>query len=328
VRDGGLHREALDRLLAVIANSGWGADLVLRGSMTLQAWAGAQARPPGDLDWIVPARPVFPDPEDPWPYIDEMGIVQQWPEADAGAAGYEIWSEEEFGTFGQRPRLPPEGLRWMRAEEYEPPPLRDLLAESVAEFEQDSGGVVLQGDGVRVDEQWGYSYGYDAVGTRLVVPWRGPEGESGWVQVDFAADQWLPEPPVWTAVPRADGGPPTVVRTASRGLSLAWKLLWLHTDAVEKGGAAGKDLYDAVILSESPRTVFTAALSRRVLGARATAFGAEAVRGWRVDWDAFRAEHPGVTGELDSWLERLARSLRVHRSRPEITSSASVSWKP
>ncbi|MER6319914.1 hypothetical protein ABT237_40140 [Streptomyces sp. NPDC001581] len=57
------------------------------------------------------------------------------------------------------------------------------------------------------------------------------------VRPDFARDEWLPEPPVLTAIPRGDGTGPTVVRTASRELSLAWKLLWLHAHCAAEGRA-------------------------------------------------------------------------------------------
>jgi hypothetical protein len=47
---------------------------------------------------------------------------------------------------------------------------------------------------------------------------------------------------------------PTVVRTAGRELSLAWKMLWLHADCAAEGWAQAKDLYDAVLLAEAEAT--------------------------------------------------------------------------
>ncbi|MGW0775530.1 hypothetical protein ACWD01_18210 [Streptomyces sp. NPDC002835] len=107
-------------------------------------------------------------------------------------------------------------------------------------------------------------------------------------------------------VPRGDGGPPTPVLTASPGLSLAWKLLWLCADDV----ARGKDLYDAVLLAESPRTHLDTRLLHRVLGPHAPAFGPDRIRTLPVDWRAFRAAHPLVTGSASAWRERLASALR------------------
>ncbi|MCU7823101.1 nucleotidyl transferase AbiEii/AbiGii toxin family protein [Kitasatospora sp. DSM 101779] len=46
-------REALDTVLAAVAASPWAGHLVLRGSVLLTAWFGADAREPGDLDFVV-----------------------------------------------------------------------------------------------------------------------------------------------------------------------------------------------------------------------------------------------------------------------------------
>ena len=55
----------------------------------------------------------------------------------------------------------------------------------------------------------------------------------------------LPVAPVVTPIPHAEG-PPSQLRTATRELSVAWKLLWLETDS----NPQAKDLYDAVLLAE------------------------------------------------------------------------------
>ncbi|MFD0361393.1 nucleotidyl transferase AbiEii/AbiGii toxin family protein [Nocardia sp. GCM10030253] len=309
------HRRVLDHLLALIAGSEVGAGLVLRGSMTLQAWLGDRARPPGDLDWIVPelSETSFPDPLDPFPYLDDIATVQQWPAAVEGAAEYQMWAAEEFGTFGIRPLLPPEGLRWMRVDEYTPSSLRDTVVESIRRNPHVAGGMLwLDADDVDEDGQWAYA-GYDTLGMRLLVPWyTADDREAGEVRLDFASDETIPDTPVWTAIPRADGGQPTPVVTASRELSLAWKLLWLHVDATDKGHAAGKDLYDAVLLAESERTHLTPRLLRKVLGPHAHGFGPDAIRRWQVNWTEFCRAHPSVRGGVDSWLDRLARALPIH----------------
>ncbi|GAB2965422.1 hypothetical protein GCM10027280_62730 [Micromonospora polyrhachis] len=48
-----LRRTALDHALALVAASPLREKLVLRGSMLPPAWAGEQARAPGDLDWVL-----------------------------------------------------------------------------------------------------------------------------------------------------------------------------------------------------------------------------------------------------------------------------------
>ncbi|WP_370665033.1 nucleotidyl transferase AbiEii/AbiGii toxin family protein [Streptomyces sp. IBSBF 2507] len=46
-------RRALDLVLGAVADSEWVDSLVLRGSMLMSTWFGAQAREPGDLDFVV-----------------------------------------------------------------------------------------------------------------------------------------------------------------------------------------------------------------------------------------------------------------------------------
>ncbi|MFF0683478.1 nucleotidyl transferase AbiEii/AbiGii toxin family protein [Streptomyces tendae] len=46
-------RRALDLVLGAVADSEWADSLVLRGSMLMSTWFGAQAREPGDLDFVV-----------------------------------------------------------------------------------------------------------------------------------------------------------------------------------------------------------------------------------------------------------------------------------
>ncbi|CAL9588201.1 nucleotidyl transferase AbiEii/AbiGii toxin family protein [Streptomyces sp. enrichment culture] len=46
-------RRALDLVLGAVTDSEWVDSLVLRGSMLMSTWFGAQAREPGDLDFVV-----------------------------------------------------------------------------------------------------------------------------------------------------------------------------------------------------------------------------------------------------------------------------------
>ncbi|WP_323375122.1 nucleotidyl transferase AbiEii/AbiGii toxin family protein [Streptomyces sp. RB17] len=314
-------RAALDHVLGLIADAPWSGTLVLRGSMVMPAWVGDAARQPADLDWVVLEDQAGVDALDPYPYVDRIDVVQQWPEAADGAARYEMWTYEEFDTDGQRPVLPPEGLHWLREEDADTsPPYADLL-ERLARHPEAAPGLFLDAENARVDGTWTYA-AYDTPGVRLLIPWRADGLPPGEVRLDFARDERLPEPPVWTLVPRADGASPVPVRTASRELSLAWKLLWLHTDSRDGRRAQGKDLYDAVLLAEAEDARLPARLLRRVFDRAATpehphaALDPAAVRRWDVDWAAFRERYPAVQGGVDDWLRRLAGALAVLDERP------------
>ncbi|MFJ9863193.1 nucleotidyl transferase AbiEii/AbiGii toxin family protein [Streptomyces sp. NPDC101165] len=306
-------RAVLDHVLGLIADAPWSGSLVLRGSMVMQAWVGAAAREPADLDWVVLEHAAGIDALDPYPYVDALDTVQQWPEAADGAARYEMWTYEEFDTAGQRPVLPPEDLHWLPDEDVveSGPPYLDLL-ERVAQRPWAAPGVFLDAEKARVDGTWTYTE-YDTPGVRLLIPWKSEGVPAGEVRLDFARDELLPEPPVWTLIPRGDGGAPTAVRTASRELSLAWKLLWLYTDSRDDGRAQGKDLYDAVLLAEeegaslAPRLLRS--VFRRAAYGEADALRPAAVLRWDVDWAGFRQKHPWVRGTAQEWLRRLARAL-------------------
>src|SRR5690349_15109693 len=89
-------RAAADHVLRLIGDCDCVDSLVLRGSMTLLAWAPEQAREPGDLDFVV--RPVAGVPVDdlhPYPYVNQPAEIGAFDEVETGAL---------------HPRLPPEGL--------------------------------------------------------------------------------------------------------------------------------------------------------------------------------------------------------------------------
>ncbi|MFG2353050.1 nucleotidyl transferase AbiEii/AbiGii toxin family protein [Streptomyces sp. NPDC048521] len=308
-----VRRAALDHVLALVADAPWSGSLVLRGSMVMPAWVGDAAREPADLDWVVLEHAVGVDALDPYPYLDRIDTVQQWPEAADGAARYEMWGYEEFDTAGLRPACPPEGLHWLYDDDAveTSPPYLDLL-ERVTRRPYAAPGVFLDAGSARVDGTWTYAY-YATPGVRLLIPWHAQGLPPGEVRLDFARDERLPEPPVWTLVPRGDGGPPTAVRTASRELSLAWKLLWLHTDSQDGGRAQGKDLYDAVLLAEAEGTALPLRLLRSVFRGTApveqNVLCPAALLRRDVDWDGFRRKHPWVRGTAQQWLRRLARAL-------------------
>ncbi|WP_441247895.1 nucleotidyl transferase AbiEii/AbiGii toxin family protein [Kitasatospora sp. McL0602] len=56
-------RAAMELVLTALAGTPWAAHLVLRGSVALAAWIGAEAREPGDLDFVVvPESWAMPEP--------------------------------------------------------------------------------------------------------------------------------------------------------------------------------------------------------------------------------------------------------------------------
>lgn len=332
------HRAVLDHLLGLVAASPLGDTLVLRGSMVMPAWVGSEAREPADLDWIVPRPLLVPvDRRDPYPYVDGLEVVQQWPEAADGAGRYEIWEFEEFDTRGLHPVVPPEELHWVPEAEPESCSPHQTLLQLVRADPEAAPGVLLDPEAARTDGTWGYAYD-DTPGIRLVVPWEARGLPPGKVQLDFAIDERLPELPVLTAIPRGDGAGRTVVRTASRELSLAWKLLWLRADSADGGRARGKDLYDAVLLAEAaqaeaarltPRLLHDVFRRDREQGHTASTDTAlpdfvlppsptaPVTAPWsmsvdrKVDWEGFRAEYPWVRGTAEEWLERLRRALEA-----------------
>lgn len=144
----------------------------------------------------------------------------------------------------------------------------------------------------------------------VIVPWRHNNLRyDGTVQIDFVFGEVMPTAAVTTDV-KIDGFPPVRVMTASREQSLAWKLLWLASDSY----AMGKDLYDAVILAEevpiSAETLRATFLTDMRYGAQLLrSFDREQILKWRVEWDDFIKEYPGIDGTADQWRQRLAEAL-------------------
>ncbi|MBB4739938.1 hypothetical protein BJY16_003397 [Actinoplanes octamycinicus] len=68
-------RAALDHVLTVLAGGSWGRSLVLRGSVTMPAWAGPAAREPGDLDFVVIPASMTSDSAEARALLD--GIVAE-----------------------------------------------------------------------------------------------------------------------------------------------------------------------------------------------------------------------------------------------------------
>ncbi|WP_430780386.1 nucleotidyl transferase AbiEii/AbiGii toxin family protein [Actinoplanes sp. G11-F43] len=268
------HRAALDHVLTVIAESSWAERLVLRGSMTMPAWIGDAARTPGDLDWMVPQPLVTtPDRQSPDPYHDTLKPVQEWPEAVHGAIRNEMWEFEEFDTRGRRCRLPPDGLTWVSDLEQPDSQLdfEEVVGALLTERPWSPEGIVFAPGEISSTSDWEYQDYDDSEPdtgrVRITIPWHAPDFEIGSVQIDLSFGEHLPEPPVCTAIPRAGGQSPLGLWTPSRELSLAWKLHWLAADQDAYQRSAMKDVYDAVLLAESPGIRLRPYLRRVALGA-------------------------------------------------------------
>ncbi|MFJ5233658.1 nucleotidyl transferase AbiEii/AbiGii toxin family protein [Kitasatospora sp. NPDC088391] len=149
---------------------------------------------------------------------------------------------------------------------------------------------------------------YDRVpGRRLLLPWEADGLPGGTVQVDFVFNERLPAPPEpYEVVPDA------LLNIAGQELSLAWKLMWLHTDAHPQG----KDLYDAALLAGSTRLRYAVLRDVFTVGAETGhawhPLGPDTVPGagaHRTEWEHFVAEHPHLAGEEADHHRALAAAL-------------------
>jgi len=175
------------------------------------------------------------------------------------------------------------------------------LQDTIASARQPPEVEILKGD-VSVTEIWTYER---AEGRRLVFPWVFRGVLPSQLQVDVVFAEELFDPPS-----HEDFGAGRLL-FASRAESLAWKLLWLSTDAYPQG----KDLYDAVLLAES--TTLPARLLGDVFAAKQAGCGdllgdMDSVKDWQVDWENFAREYPTLaTGALDDWRQRLKAAARL-----------------
>lgn len=138
------------------------------------------------------------------------------------------------------------------------------------------------------------------------------------VQCDFVFGETPWEPPMPLSIPTSDHRE-IALSAASPELSLAWKLLWLFTDAYPQG----KDLYDAVMLAERYP------LSQPLLDRMVAAVCEENGEYWRkglfdgsfddafeenfvdIEWLTFAAEYPWVDPDLEGWVDRLKDAMPV-----------------
>ncbi|MGC3970387.1 MAG: nucleotidyl transferase AbiEii/AbiGii toxin family protein [Pirellulales bacterium] len=156
--------------------------------------------------------------------------------------------------------------------------------------------------GVAWDDIWTYDR---APGKRLTVAWKLGALPAGTAQADFVFAEELPERPISLRYGTIDGRT-FDVRTVTHALSLRWKLEWLNSD----GYPQGKDLYDAVLLAESPR--LTKDDRQRILQSvfRTRPLNqAFQVPSWSTDWQQFQEEYPHIEGGEATWLRRFADAM-------------------
>jgi hypothetical protein len=134
--------------------------------------------------------------------------------------------------------------------------------------------------------------------------------------MDVAFGEKLCSDPVLTAIPTG-WDEDILIWSASKELSLAWKLRWLETDIYPQG----KDLYDATLLAEQTYLPFD--LLREVLESSEDwmstlkyipNFAWKSGFPWQIepseiDWDNFKLEYPWVEGDAQFWIDRLSLAL-------------------
>lgn len=164
-----------------------------------------------------------------------------------------------------------------------------------------------------IDNIWIYSR---AEGRRILFPWQVEGLPMGTLQMDVVFGERLFADPILTPIPTLSGDD-ILIWSASKELSLAWKIRWLETDVYPQG----KDLYDATLLAEQTSLPFE--LLREVL---------ESDENWNMDaknienfswrsgypwvselkeleWDNFKLEYPWIEGTMEDWHNRLRLAL-------------------
>ncbi len=158
-----------------------------------------------------------------------------------------------------------------------------------------------------VEDIWTYE---KAPGKRIVLLWENSQNEPrGTLQIDVVFGEPLSIPAQQTSI-RLAHHPPITLMTASKELSLAWKLVWLLTDSYPMG----KDLYDATLLSDVTRP--TLENIRFAFSLHATKwydpfkeFNPEAIRQLYLEWDDFLKEYPWIEDGAGVLKERLIKNL-------------------
>ena len=176
------------------------------------------------------------------------------------------------------------------------------------------GSIKIDGARIATDDIWTYER---ADGRRILLPWQAEGLPEGTLQIDIVFGERLFAEPILTPIPTS-WNENILIWSASKELSLAWKLRWLETDRYPQG----KDLYDATLLAEQTQLPF--ALLRQVLESSAdwtsmlrygvSNFSWKSGYPWLtkpqdIEWDNFKLEYPWVEGDVQSWLDRLSLAL-------------------
>ncbi|MET8776852.1 nucleotidyl transferase AbiEii/AbiGii toxin family protein [Nocardia sp. NPDC004654] len=179
--------------------------------------------------------------------------------------------------------------------------LTDVATRVAAATEAPDSPIHARAEDAVEDDIWTY----DRVpGRRLVLPWSATDSgiPGGTVQLDFVFDDALPQAPRWTDIPRlGTPGPPATLLAATPDLALAWKLLWICTDAFPQG----KDLYDAVLLAEhrapDADLLCTVVPNLSLCGLFE--------HGTNTEWDEFAKDRPDLAGQEEIFAWRLVIAL-------------------
>lgn len=189
--------------------------------------------------------------------------------------------------------------------------LFDELIQMVSEHPQ-IGDVTIEIDQISIDDIWTYER---AEGRRIVFLWKAENLPGGELQMDVVFGEKLLAEPIGMSMLLSEGNP-IHIWSASKELSLAWKLLWLETDSYPQG----KDLYDATLLAEQTQLPFDLLHQVLLSSQDWRLFAKNKDISWRsgfpwmmdteqVDWDNFKLEYPWVEGEASDWLARLTQAL-------------------
>ncbi|MZD08034.1 nucleotidyl transferase AbiEii/AbiGii toxin family protein [Streptomyces sp. SID5785] len=225
------------------------------------------------------------------------------------------WCGEEAREPGDLDFVAPEGWAFEGSEATALFPQIAAAAEAESASWPDSP-VWIDAAGAVTEDIWTY----DRVpGHRLLLPWTAPGTAGGTVQIDVVYDEPLAEPAVRTALTPLGDGPTSTLLTVTPGLSLAWKIVWLISDMHPQG----KDLYDAVLLSELGPVDFDVLWAAFVLSGDVML--RPGGRWWLdeihdcadVGWEHFQVEYPHVTCTVDAYHARLAAALEPVIARAE-----------
>jgi len=184
-----------------------------------------------------------------------------------------------------------------------------LIRDLVATFQGSSinDDLRISSRAPAVEDIWTYE---KAPGKRIVLLWEDSQNEPrGTLQMDIVFGEPLAIPARQESI-RLTPHAPISLLTASKELSLAWKLVWLLTDS----HPMGKDLYDATLLSDVTRP--TLEIIRFAFSLHATQwydpfkeFNPESIRQLFVEWDDFLKEYPWIEDGPAVLKERLIKNL-------------------